>query len=97
MVASGERTSFEFSEWLVVSGTYRLRVVVIYRVPYSAEHPLSTNVFFIEFTDYMECVIMFTEKVAILGDFNIHVDVPSDVDARKLQDLFDCLGLEQHI
>ena len=97
MVASDELTSFEFSEWLVVSGTYRLRVVVIYRVPYSVEHPVSTNVFFTEFSDYMETVIMSTEKLVILGDFNIHIDVPSDVDARKLQDLFDCLGLEQHV
>ena len=40
MIASGKWTSFEFSEWLVVSGTYRLRLVVIYRVPYSAEHPV---------------------------------------------------------
>ena len=97
MVASGELTSFEFSEWLVVSGTYRLRVVVIYRVPYSVEHLVSTNVFFTEFSDYMETVIMSTEKLVILGDFNIHIDVPSDVDARKLQDLFNCLGLEQHV
>ena len=97
MIASGEWTSFEFSEWLVVSGTYRLRLVVIYRVPYSAEHPVSTDVFFSEFSDYMETVIMSTEKFFILGDFNIHVDVPSDVHARKLQDLFDCLGLEQHV
>ena len=29
VVASGERTYFEFSEWLVVSGTYRLCVVVL--------------------------------------------------------------------
>ena len=58
VVASGERTSFEFSEWLVVSGTCRLRVVIVYRVPYSAEHPVSTNVFFTEFS-----VIMFTKKL----------------------------------
>ena len=30
MVALGEWTSFEFSECLVVSGTYRLPLVVIY-------------------------------------------------------------------
>ena len=97
MVASGERQSFKFSEWLVISGTYRLRVVVIYRVAYSVEHPVSTNVFFSEFSEYMESVISSTEKLVILGDFNIHVDVPSDADARKLQDFLECLGLEQHV
>ena len=62
MVASGERESFEFSEWLVISGTYRLRFVVIYRVPCSAEHPVSTNVFFSEFSDYMESIITSTRN-----------------------------------
>ena len=33
----------------------------------------------------------------ILGDFNIHVDAPSDGDAGKLQDFSQCLGLEQHV
>ena len=59
MVASGERESFEVSEWLVISGTCRLRVVVIYRVFYSAEHPVSTSVFFSEFSDYKESFITF--------------------------------------
>ena len=49
MVASGERELFEFSEWLVISGTYPLRVVVIYRVSHSAEHPVSTNISFPSF------------------------------------------------
>ena len=97
MIASGERESFQFSEWLVISGTYRLCVVVIYRMPYSAEHPVSSIVFFAEFSDSMESVVTSTEKLVILGDFNIHVDVPSDVNARKLLDFFECLGLEQHV
>ena len=33
----------------------------------------------------------------VLGDFNIHVDVPNDIDAVKFLDLLESLGLEQHV
>ena len=45
-VFSAERSSFEVSEWLVVFGSVRLRVVIVYRLTYSAEHPVTTSVFF---------------------------------------------------
>ena len=32
-VAVSEKTSFEFSEWLVVAGSHQLHVVIIYRPP----------------------------------------------------------------
>ena len=31
------------------------------------------------------------------GDFNIHVDVPNDIDAVKFLDLLESLGFEQHV
>ena len=33
----------------------------------------------------------------VLGDFNIHVDVPNDIDAVKFLDLRESLGLEQYV
>ena len=33
----------------------------------------------------------------VLGDFNIHVDVPNDIDAVKFLDLLESLGLKQHV
>ena len=96
-LSAGEKSSFELSEWLVTSGSYRLRAVIIYRVPYSAVHSVSTNAFFAEFSDYMESIILAPEKLVIMGDFNIHVDVAGDKDASKLQDLFESLGLQQHV
>ena len=44
-VFSAERSSFQVSEWLVVFGSVRLRVVIVYRPTYSAEHPVTTSVF----------------------------------------------------
>ena len=45
----------------------------------------------------MESVILSKEHVAIVGDFNIHVDVPDDPDATKFLDLIRSLGLQQHV
>ena len=33
----------------------------------------------------------------IVGDMNIHVDVPDDADAIKFLDLLNCMGLTQHV
>ena len=40
----------------------------------------------------MESIILAAEKLVIVGDFNINVDVAGDRDASKLQDLFDSLS-----
>ena len=80
-IDSGEVSSFEFSEWLLQYDSTRLRVIIIYRTPYSAVHPVTTSVFLEEFSNYLETVIMSSESLLITGDFNIHVDDVRDSDA----------------
>ena len=49
-IDAGNKTSFEFSEWLVnLSSASKLRMVIIYRAPYSSEHRIPTSVFFTYF------------------------------------------------
>ena len=43
--------------------------------------------------DYLLC----QEQLLISGDFNIHVDNAEDTDARKLIDLLESYGLQQHV
>ena len=38
-----------------------------------------------------------SERLLIVGDMNIHVDVPDDADAIKFLDLLECMGLTQHV
>ena len=85
-VDSGERRSFEFGEWILKHGCSKLRLIVIYRILYSAAHPVSTSVFLDEFPAYSESVVMSPEPLLIAGDLNIHVNVPND-----------SMGLEQHV
>lgn len=96
-VDAGERKSFEFSEWIVEYGSCKLRTVVIYRPPYSSNHPVTTSVFFDEFAKYLESIVMTSEPLLITGDFNIHVDVLGNLDGASLLELLESLGLQQHV
>ena len=78
-IAAGEKKSFEFSEWIILGrGSRKVRVVVVYRLQYSSSHPVSVDVFFEEFSAYLESIILSSEPLLITGDFNIHVDVVGD-------------------
>ena len=44
-----------------------------------------------EFSDYLESVVVFNEPLVLLGDFNIYVDVPTDMDAIQFRDLLDSI------
>ena len=51
-----------------------------------------------QFQDYSNnSVVMTNEPLVLLGDFNIHVDVPTDMDAIQFRDLLDSMGLQQHV
>lgn len=50
----GELNSFEFSEYSVRSKHQNLRVIVIYRRPYSDDHKVLTATFLNEFSNYIE-------------------------------------------
>ena len=93
----GGKESFKYSEWIISSPSLNLRLVVLYRPPYTADHRVSKNDFFTEFSTYLETILLSKEPLVIAGDFNIHVDVPHDPDSVKLLDLLQSIGLPQHI
>ena len=77
-VEDGEKESFEFSEWRIATGIFKSRLVLLYRPPYSEEHPVSMATFLSEFSGFMESIILAPEPLIILGNFNIHVDRGSE-------------------
>ena len=90
--------SYEFSEWLIhLTSAEKMRVVVVYRPPYSGEHKVPTSVFFDEFSAYLESLLLCKERLLICGDFNIHVDSVDDPDSVKFRDLLESVGLRQHV
>ncbi|CAB3988107.1 Hypothetical predicted protein [Paramuricea clavata] len=50
-----------------------------------------------EFSEYLVSVVLNTDPVLIVGDFNIHVDCHDNTDAVKLLELFESVGLGQHV
>ena len=97
-VSVAGKGSFEASEWLVnPAPTTRLRVVIVYRPPYSVKHPVSTSTFITEFSDYLESLVMSSEPLLILGNFNIHMDLPDGTDCRNMSDLLVSMRLKQHV
>ena len=81
----------------MVFGSVRLRVVIVYRPTYSAEHAVTTSVFFHKFSVYLVSLVMCNELLLICGVSNIHMDVPSDADTIRLKDLLNSMGLVQHV
>ena len=54
-IAAGEKKSFEFSEWIILGrGSRKVRIAVVYRLQYSSSHPVSVDVFFEEFSAYLD-------------------------------------------
>lgn len=90
-------SSFEYMETLIRSPSTVLRIGVVYRPPPSAENGLTVNMFFDEFADLFERLAVSSGKLVLLGDFNFHVDDPTNPQAARFLDLLDCYNLKQHI
>ena len=92
-VATGEKKTFQFVEYTIFSdlrsGADKIKLLVIYRPPYSTAHRVTVATFLDEFA----LIILSPELQVITGDMNIHVDDPNDPDAIKFLDLLDTYGL----
>ena len=96
-VEAAELHSFEYSEWIINIGSQRTRLVIIYRPPYSAAHPVTVSTFLCEFAGMLESLVLSIEPLLITGDFNIHVNCADDPDTVGLLTLLESTGLEQHV
>ncbi len=96
-ITGGQRESFEYSEYSIKLGTTKCHLHAVYRPPYSENHRVPISVFFDEFSDYLESIVVSAVPIIISGDFNIHVDVPADPDTVKFLSLLECMGLENHV
>ena len=90
-------TSFEYAEFIVKSGSFSTRLVIVYHPPYSREHPHTDRSFLTEFTTYLESIILSVESLLIVGDFNLHVDDPDDAVFAAFLDTLESMNLAQHV
>ena len=75
------------------------KTAINYCISYPLFHCSSylCNAFLEEFSVYLESVIISSKPLLIVGDFNLHVNIPSDPNASKFLDLLSSMGLDQHV
>ena len=81
--------SFEFSEWNVTIQNQVIKLVGVYRPPYSTNYPQPVSLFFEEFSTYLESIVISTERLIISGDFNFHVESTDDTNAKRFCELLE--------
>ncbi|RUA04366.1 MAG: hypothetical protein DSY43_06485 [Gammaproteobacteria bacterium] len=90
--------SFELADYVIhYSPRKLLRMIVIYRPPPSTSNALTLNLFFDEFSQFLESTTTITQPMLICGDFNFHLDVNEDRSAQRFSDLLDIFNLQQHV
>ena len=89
--------TFEFMELLVTVQSKLFRLVIIYRPPPSKKNQLKTSMFFDEFNNLLEHHTLTTGTLLMIGDFNLHVDVPSNYDAKRFLTLLQSTNYSQWV
>ena len=90
-------TSFEYIDMMISSGPSSVRLLTIYRPPPSKANKTTVKAFFDEFSILVEMFTSLQVPIVFAGDFNFHMDVCDDRDARVMRDLLDCASLDQHV
>ena len=94
---SVKASSFESINVLLSVASYTFRLIVIYRVPPSKKNKLSKSTFITEFADLLEESAIWSGKLVICGDFNIHWDNEQDSERKTFFSLLDSFGMSQHV
>ena len=95
LIDFGQKTSFEYSVYKMECSLMTIHIIIVYRPTYSPTHPVSTTVFFEEFSTFLEEFLLNHQSVIICGDFNIHVNKHDDLDTVALSEMCDIMGLNQ--
>ena len=93
----GDMPSLEHSEWNFSIFHHSIKLIVVYRPPYSVTHPILPGKFFDEFSNYLEDIVLCPEMLLISGDFNFHLDDMANTNTMKFNEKLETFGLKQHV
>ena len=95
MLTCGEIQSFEYCILKIgIEVSKHLTVLLIYRPPYSANHPISVGTFLEELGDFISVQLNDHPNLITLGDINIHDEDIENTDRRNYHDLLDSFDLK---
>ena len=87
--------SCQVMEALLNTKTGLIRLVNVYRPPYTKKARYTESMFLEEFEDYLTDLSNKPGRPIIVGDFNIHVERPTEFYPKKFQDLLNQYSLQQ--
>ena len=76
---------------LKIGSSNPLFILLCYRPP-----PGSKSEFLTEFSEFLSSIVMKVDSLVLAGDFNFHVDNPSDNFANEFINITQSLNLTQH-
>lgn len=82
---------------LIKSNAKTIRMTAVYRPPPSNKNNLTTQMFFDEFTTFLEKLATDSKEVIICGDFNFHIDDQNDTNAVKFLQMLHSFDYVQHV
>src|SRR6218665_406512 len=89
--------SFECSSITLQLASDILTVFNIYRPPTSSNYSQKPSVFLDEFVSLLSLAATTPNEFVLVGDFNFHVDTPSDTFASSFLNLLSSVNLVQHV
>ena len=87
----GFRT-FELLDVSITTDSRVINLVLLYRPPSA-----SVSEFLIEFSTLLETLVLTAGHLVLFGDFNIHVDKPTQSQVSRFLSMLDVAGFTQHV
>jgi exonuclease III len=84
-------SSFEYLA-RIITGPPQILLITIYRSP-----KLSASSFLDEFTELLSSICTDYDCLILTGDFNFHIDIPTNHHTRDFTAILDTFSLTQHI
>lgn len=89
--------SFEAMGMVARSSPANISIFVIYKPPPSNRNNFTNNMFFEEFSIFLEQFSTISDSFLLVGDFNFHVEDNSNAAAPQFLNILECFNLTQHV
>ena len=89
--------SFELAHWVTTFCTSTLNILGIYHPSYSTGQKITNAMFLDELMEFLTDCMASYRNIIICSDSNIHIDNPSDTEAKIFTGTMEALGLQQHL
>ena len=91
----GTKKTFEFASWKISGWKKVFNVLAIYQPPDSNGNDV--NAFIDEIAIFLTDLLAKYTNTIIMGDFNMHINNPTDGDATVFMDTLEAMGLDQNV